>query len=119
MSSAADALPDKVSRIRDLTASTGDLTVAVTGPGAAKVDSTNQFAGVDMTLLLAAAAVVALLLLLIYRRPILWLLPLRATAGLALPRTTAPARRSPPRHGAGAVWCGQVGAAAPAGHADR
>jgi len=83
LSGAADALPDKVGRIRDLTASTGDLTVAVTGPGAAKVDSTNQFAGVDLTLLLAAAAVVALLLLLIYRSPILWLLPL-VSGGLAV-----------------------------------
>ncbi len=83
LSSAADTLPDKVSRIRDLTASTGALTVAVTGPGAAQVDSSNQFAGVDLTLLLAAAAVVALLLLLIYRSPILWLLPLVA-GGLAV-----------------------------------
>jgi len=83
LSSAADTLPDKVGRIRDLTASTGDLKVAVTGPGAAKVDSTNQFAGVDLTLLLAAAAVVALLLLLIYRSPILWLLPL-VSGGLAV-----------------------------------
>ncbi len=41
LSSAADALPDKVARIRDLTASTGGLQVAVTGPGAAKVDATN------------------------------------------------------------------------------
>jgi len=83
LSSAADVLPDKVARIRDLTASTGDLAVAVTGPGAAKVDATNQFAGVDLTLLLAAAAVVALLLLLIYRSPILWLLPL-VSGGLAV-----------------------------------
>jgi len=71
LSSAADALPDKVSRLRDVTASTGDLKVAVTGPGAAKVDATNQF------------AVVALLLLLIYRSPILWLLPL-VSGGLAV-----------------------------------
>ncbi len=83
LSSAADVLPDKVARIRDLTASTGDLKVAVTGPGAAKVDATNQFAGVDLTLLLAAAAVVALLLLLIYSSPILWLLPL-VSGGLAV-----------------------------------
>jgi len=83
LSSAAAALPDKVARIRALTSGTGGLDVAVTGPGAAQVDSANQFAGVDLKLLLAAATVVALLLLLIYRSPILWLLPLMAS-GLAV-----------------------------------
>jgi len=116
LSSAADALPDTVSRIRDLTASTGDLTVAVTGPGAAKVDSTNQFAGVDMTLLLAAAAVVALLLL-IYRSPIPWLLPLVAGAlavVVAMSRPTrlpaGPGSQSPPCHRASCMFsCSEPG----------
>ncbi len=59
------------------------ITLLVTGGPAFGADIAASFEGADFTLLLVTIMIVAVLLIVTYRSPVLWLLPLAATVGLA------------------------------------